>query len=91
MTRKFIFASGKIPRGRAKSPKSTVPPDNISVEDIQKQLSAARQAAGFLESLDKDQFFKHFSFGMLNREKAERFIVLHTNHHLNIIEDILKK
>ena len=88
--RTLIFTIGKIPRGRAKSPTSVLPPENIITEALHRQLEMAKQNAAAFDSLDIDQYFKHFGFGMLNKEKTKRFLEIHTNHHLSIIEDILK-
>ena len=89
--RTIIFSAGKIPRGRAKSPKSVRPPENIVIEELYQQLELAKKNAIAFDSLNTDQYFKHFGFGMLNREKTKRFLVIHTNHHLSIIRDILNK
>ena len=41
------------------------------------------------ESLDKNTHFPHPFFGILNKKETENFLVLHTKHHLMIINDIL--
>lgn len=42
-----------------------------------------------LFSLNQNQYFSHYIFGILNRDKTLRFIEIHTNHHLKIVRDIL--
>ena len=86
--RAVIFAIGKIPRGKGKSPKSVLPPEKIKTEDIIKQLDQARKNLKNINSLKKDQYFSHYIFGILNREKTKRFLEIHTNHHLKIVRDI---
>ena len=34
--------------------------------------------------------FPVYGFGILNKKETEKFLVLHTKHHLMIIQDILK-
>jgi hypothetical protein len=41
--------------------------------------------------LDPGTWFEHFAFGILNRDKAVRFIGVHNRHHLRIISDIARK
>lgn len=89
--RLIIFTAGKIPRGRGKSPKSVLPQENILTAGIKTQLEMARNNVIALDFLDENQYFKHFGFGTLNRDKAKRFLEIHTDHHLSIINDILKK
>ena len=89
--RKLIFTAGTFPRGVAKAPKSMRPPDIILTEDLYQQLDEASKHLPNFESLHINQFFNHYIFGALNREKAKRFIIIHTNHHLSIIRDIIKK
>lgn len=91
VTRTVIFTIGVIPRGRGKAPKSVRPTDNVSTEEIYKLLKLAGKNLLALNTLEKDQFFKHYIFGMLNRDKAKRFIEIHTNHHLKIARDIDSK
>jgi len=83
-----LFAVGKIPRGKAQSPASVRPPEVILTEDIFKQLLVARQNLKEVDTLNENQYFSHFVFGNLNRNKAKRFIEIHTNHHLSIVRDI---
>ncbi len=42
MARTLSFTFGYIPRGRAQSPKSVLPPDTIKTDDIVSQLAIAR-------------------------------------------------
>lgn len=89
--RKLIFTIGIIPRGQGKTPKSVKPPDLILTEDVHYQLDEASKHLLAFDSLNENQFFKHYVFGMLNRKKAKRFVEIHTNHHLKIARDIIKQ
>ncbi|MEJ6792837.1 MAG: DUF1569 domain-containing protein [Lacinutrix sp.] len=88
---KVFFTLGFFPRGKAKAPKQVTPPEVILKEDILSQLQLAKTNLDTIASLDKNAFFKHPLFGDINTSRINRFLVLHTNHHLKIIEDIMKK
>ena len=89
--RSIIFTAGIIPRGQAQSPKSVRPPEKVLTSDIQYQLGKSRKANQKYIQLPESSYFKHFGFGYLKRDKAMRFVEIHTNHHLKIIRDILNK
>jgi len=85
----IIFLKGNIPRGKGKAPKRVLPKEVISIEEIQQQLSEAKDLVASLKSLPKKSNFDHPLFGMLKRDKSIKFIGMHTQHHLNIINDVL--
>lgn len=87
---KVFFTLGFFPRGKAKAPKQVLPPEAILKKDIISQLQLAKTNVDAIASLDKNAFFKHPLFGDINTKRINRFLVLHTNHHLKIIEDIIK-
>lgn len=86
---KFFFALGFFPRGRAKAPKYVKPPEIILKEDLIEQVQLAKSNIEILKDLDVNAFFKHPLFGNINTRRVHRFLELHTNHHLKIINDIL--
>lgn len=88
---KFFFTLGFFPRGRAKAPKHVRPPEIILKEDLVSQLQLAKSNIEAIENLDENAFFKHPIFGNINTKRVHRFLELHTNHHLKIIDDILSK
>ena len=85
----IILTTKKIPRGKAKAPKVVVPKGLINNDDLQEHLSKTRDAIKALEMVSKDQFFEHPYFGKLKLKETIRFLEIHTDHHLNIIEDIV--
>lgn len=89
--RLFIFPTGTIPRGRGKAPKPVVSKTEIRIEALEEQLHTARTSIEAIQQLPANSHFKHVVFGRLNREKSEKFLSIHTEHHLKIIRDILAK
>lgn len=87
---KVFFTLGFFPRGKAKAPKHVKPPEVILKEDLYLQIQQAKNNIETIASLDKNAFFKHPFFGNVNKPRIYRFLVLHTNHHLKIISDILR-
>lgn len=89
--RSLVFTIGRFPRGVGESPKSVLPPDVIMTDDIYWQLKDARLTLLTFSDFDKNQYFNHYKFGDLNRDKALKFVEIHTRHHLRIIRDIIRK
>jgi hypothetical protein len=86
----MVFISGKIPRGKAKAPKVVIPTQVATQEELIAKLEAAQNNISKLDSFSENQFFNHPYFKDLNVKQAKKFLTIHTNHHLKIIEDILK-
>jgi len=88
--RLLCFTLGYFPRGKVRAPKFVRPPEIISKKDLESQLQVAYQNINNIKSANENAHFKHFIFGVLNKNRTIRFLQLHTNHHLKIIRDILK-
>jgi hypothetical protein len=78
----------KIPRGKARAPKVVQPEGDISKEMLQMHLEKVQQNLENWEDMNENCYFFHPYFGNLNKKATEKFLALHTNHHLKIIEDI---
>lgn len=87
----FVFTTGRIPRGVAQSPSSVRPPNVILTDNLYAQLAEARDKVSKISTLDENAFFQHPVFNTINRDQTRRFLEIHTNHHLRIIDDILNK
>ncbi len=85
-----ILLTGYIPRGKAKAPKAVQPKASASTEELNKFLNKANELLTEIDKLDKNAYFDHPYFGMVNLKLAKRFIEVHTNHHIKIIKDIIK-
>ncbi len=88
--RMVVFALNKIPRGKAKAPNSVLPKQEITTETMQTHLEKMKVKLNELDSLDANSFFFHPVFGQLNVKQTKKLFVMHTEHHLRIINDILK-
>ncbi|WP_424493607.1 DUF1569 domain-containing protein [Salinimicrobium sp. GXAS 041] len=85
----LVLTTGHIPRGKAKSPKAVLPPQEISKEHLEMQLKEALGKIGYFTEVDENAHFEHPYFNKLNRKETKRFLAIHTRHHLKIIRDIL--
>lgn len=86
----MLFASGKMPRGKIKTSESLNPTEVVTLQRINRDYETAIGNILRFDSLHQKAHLNHFSLGALKRENAKRFLVIHTNHHLNIISDIVK-
>lgn len=87
---KFLLTLGKLPRGKAKAPKHVMPPEMIEKNALVKQTEQAKKNIETINLLPQNAYFKHPIFGNINKKRVTRFLEIHTNHHLNIIKDILR-
>ena len=85
----YILWSGRIPRGKARSPKPFNNPEAIDHSSVPQRLEVAQKSLSLLDSLHPKQHFKHPMFGDLNLAQSKKFIHIHTAHHLDIIEEII--
>lgn len=86
----IVFTTNKIPRGKAKAPQNVEPNEEISREYLQKNLARTRNLIAELTSMDAKSHFKHPVFKTLDLKSATKFLIIHTEHHLAIINDIQK-
>ena len=86
----MVFTTGKIPRGKIRAPKVVTPFDVATAEELKSKIEIAKNNISKLNNLPKNSFFKHPFLSNLNLKQTEKFIAIHTKHHLKIIEDILK-
>ncbi len=88
--KKFIFLNfGVIPRGKIKSPKQFIPSETPSKESIDKLLNLAKERLEAIKNLPSKSYITHPFLGDLDKKTTIKFLGLHTNHHLKIIDDVL--
>lgn len=78
-----------LPRGKGRAPKKVVPNTEITEDDLNRRLDLARENSIHLKQLPAHSYFPHPYFGDLKQSQAQKFIRIHTEHHLKIIRDIL--
>jgi hypothetical protein len=84
----IVFVQRKIPRGKSKAPKVVLPQNNYSIESLTQNVSSTRAKLEKLKQLEKGKYFKHPGLGNLNLKQTVKFLEIHTNHHLKIINEI---
>jgi hypothetical protein len=90
LSRILIFTLGKIPRGKAKAPEVVVPKNDITETLLLSNIELTRKLILELKSISNDHYFEHPYLGKLKKKNTIHFLEIHTNHHLKIIEDIIK-
>lgn len=85
----MVLTLKKIPKGSAKAPRSVVPKGTVDSAHLTAHLALTRTKINALEPVSKVAYFNHPYFGDLKRNQTLRFLEIHTQHHLAIIEDII--
>jgi len=86
----LVLMRGKIPRGKVKAPEVVVPNKTIEEAILLTHITQTRNSLLELESISNNHYFEHPFLGKLKKKDTIRFLEIHTNHHLKIIEDIIK-
>jgi hypothetical protein len=89
VTRLMIFTFKKIFRGKGQAPKVVIPTEKFEIDKVCRELEDLKSDVEILDGLNEKQFFNHPNFGNLNVKSARKFLEIHTNHHIDIIEDII--
>lgn len=87
----LIMTFKKIPRGKGRAPKNVLPTEAITKDGLLIQLENATSGLHILNQLEPKCHFKHPYFGHLNVKESKKFLSIHTEHHLKIVRDIMKK
>ncbi len=91
LLRSIVFFKKTLPRGKAKAPSRVIPREEITPTTLQTFFEMAQQKIIELEQLEAHNYFTHAYFGDLNLQQTKKMILIHTHHHLKIVEDIIKK
>ncbi len=86
----LVYTFNKIPRGKAKAPKTVEPVGDIVPEKLMTEVDAVFKKIKALNNLQRHHHFNHPYFGKLNLKETKKFLAIHTNHHLKIINDIMR-
>lgn len=88
-SRFIVLNTGYIPRGKVRAPKGIVS-EKYDLEALQIELENTKSILKRLNTLNKNAYFNHPFFGDINLKTSKRFMVVHSQHHLKIVKDILK-
>jgi hypothetical protein len=88
LSRTIVFAVNRFPRGRGKAP-DVVNPKQVEKTDINLLFEKTRQKIDELNKADSNKFYEHNIFGILNKKHTLKVLAIHTNHHIQIIKDII--
>ena len=86
----LVFTLNKIPRGRVRAPKAVQPKDDFNTNSLKNHLEKGKNNLEKLNTLSTNNYFEHPFMGHLNLKSTIKFIKIHTNHHINIINNIIK-
>jgi hypothetical protein len=88
LARAIVFTINKFPRGKGKAP-DAVNPKQIEKTDFDALFTKTREKIEELKKADTTKFYEHNIFGVLNKKNTFIVLDIHTNHHIQIIEDII--
>ena len=86
----LVFTLNKIPRGKAKAPESVQPKETIDADEMNKEIQLLKTRLDVLNNLPAASYFTHPLFGKLNVKGTIKMLKIHTKHHIDIINDIIK-
>ncbi|WCL82857.1 DUF1569 domain-containing protein [Saprospira sp. CCB-QB6] len=88
-SKSLILATGKIPRGKAKAPKMINNREEIDLSSLPTLFEQTEELLQKVQEQAEKAYFDHPFFGHLKRNQGIKFVAIHSNHHLKIIEDII--
>jgi hypothetical protein len=90
LNRFFVYTLNKIPRGRGKAPESVKPKEQADAAKMNKTFEILKARLPLLDALQPNNYFKHPYFGDLNVKAAIKMLKIHTKHHIDIVNDIIR-
>ena len=90
LTRYLILVLKRMPRGKVKAPSVVYPIAQATTETLMDKIGQTRELMENLNTLESNKFFTHPYLGDLKLKQAILCMDIHTQHHLNIIRDIVK-
>jgi hypothetical protein len=88
LSRAIVFTINRLPRGKGKAP-DTVIPNHTGEIDFDDLFTKTREKIEIFKNANPNNFYEHTIFGVLNKKNTLAVMDIHTNHHINIIKDIL--
>ena len=90
LQRSVVLKLGYIPRGRAKSPSPVIPNPSVTPDELLELLDESVVHVRDAHTLARDRWFVHPLLGLMDRDAALKFVLVHNRHHLRIVADILR-
>lgn len=87
--RELVMKSGKIPRGVVQAPAVAQPSDHPDDRHIGRLILKTRNRFGSPLEISESATLIHPIMETMTRDEALTFMVIHNDHHLAIIADIL--
>jgi len=85
----YVFMLKSFPRGVARAPRSVRPEGEVTVRALEEQLLVVRSLLQELKGLPDRSNFTHPYFGIIDLPQVQKFLSIHTHHHLKIMRDII--
>ncbi len=90
LAKTIVFTLKKIPRGKAKAPEVALPKEIADAGGLKESIRSLIDTLPVLNTLQPNNYFMHPFFGHLNLKATITMLKIHTKHHLEIINDIIK-
>ena len=84
-----VLNSGSFPRGVIQAPEISRPRDFVDHDDLKRLILKTSNRVTGLLNLSERSTIDHPILGLMSRDETIRFIVIHNDHPLRIIADIL--
>ncbi len=91
LKRVLVFSMNKIPRGKGKAPQSVLPTEQWDESTLIAEIRRLKSSLSALDRLMPGHHFDHPYFGRLNLKATRKILVIHTRHHMDIINDIINR
>lgn len=86
----MVFMMNKIPRGKVRAPKAVQPKEDFTLDTLKEHIEKSKYNLEKLSTLNANHYFEHPFMGHLKLKSTIRFIKLHTQHHVNIMKEIIE-
>ena len=88
--KQMLLEHGSIPRGIAQAPEVSLPGTDTSRKELEALILKCRNRTSRLSAVDVESVAPHPYLGEMNRDEILRFMVIHLDHHIGIMRDILR-
>ncbi len=85
--RHMVLSDGHIPRGKIKAPPAASPKGLASIDAYTRMLDKTLTRLKSAAQQPDERTADHPLLGTMTRDEVLRFVVVHTAHHLGIIDD----